>query len=51
MATNWHDGLRMVKACDKANVRLFVVKQNRHNKTLQVLKKQLKKIVLVVFTW
>lgn len=39
MATHWHDGLRMVKACDDANVRLFVVKQNRRNPTLQLLKK------------
>lgn len=39
MATRWHDGLRMVKACDDANVRLFVVKQNRKNATLQLLKK------------
>jgi UDP-N-acetyl-2-amino-2-deoxyglucuronate dehydrogenase len=39
MATRWHDGLRMVKACDKAGVRLFVVKQNRQNPTLQLLKK------------
>lgn len=39
MATRWHDGLRMVKACDEANVNLFVVKQNRHNATLQHLKK------------
>ena len=38
MATRWHDGLRMVKACDEANVRLFVVKQNRRNATLQLLK-------------
>lgn len=38
MATRWHDGLRMVKACDDANVRLFVVKQNRSNATLQLLK-------------
>ena len=38
MATRWHDGLRMVKACDDANVRLFVVKQNRRNATLQLLK-------------
>ena len=35
MATRWHDGLRMVKACDDAAVRLFVVKQNRLNATLQ----------------
>ena len=39
MATRWHDGLRMVKACDEAGVRLFVVKQNRYNATLQLLKK------------
>ena len=39
MATRWHDGLRMVKACDDASVRLFVVKQNRRNATLQLLKK------------
>lgn len=39
MATRWHDGLRMVKACDEAGVRLFVVKQNRRNSTLQLLKR------------
>jgi UDP-N-acetyl-2-amino-2-deoxyglucuronate dehydrogenase len=39
MATRWHDGLRMVKACDDASVRLFVVKQNRRNATLQLLKR------------
>ena len=39
MATRWQDGIRMVKACDDANVRLFVVKQNRRNATLQLLKK------------
>jgi UDP-N-acetyl-2-amino-2-deoxyglucuronate dehydrogenase len=39
MATRWHDGLRMVKACDDANVRLFVVKQNRRNATLELLKR------------
>lgn len=39
MATRWHDGLRMVKACDDAGVRLFVVKQNRRNTTLQLLKR------------
>lgn len=38
MATRWHDGVRMVRACDDANVRLFVVKQNRRNATLQLLK-------------
>lgn len=39
MATRWQDGLRMVRACDEAGVRLFVVKQNRHNATLQLLKR------------
>lgn len=38
MATNLSDGKRMVKACDEAGVRLFVVKQNRRNATLQLLK-------------
>ena len=31
MATRWNDAVGMVKACDKAGVRLFVVKQNRRN--------------------
>jgi len=39
MATRWKDALRMVKACDEARVHLFVVKQNRHNATLQLLKR------------
>lgn len=39
MATRWQDGLAMVKACDEAGVRLFVVKQNRRNRTLQLLKR------------
>ena len=38
MATRWEDGRRMVRACDEANVKLFVVKQNRRNATLQLLK-------------
>ena len=38
MATRWEDGKRMVDACDAAGVRLFVVKQNRRNATLQLLK-------------
>src|SRR5579859_1126312 len=41
MATRWQDGLDMVKACDAADVRLFVVKQNRRNRTLQMLKQAL----------
>jgi len=39
MATRWEDGKRMVQACDNAGVRLFVVKQNRYNATLQLLKR------------
>jgi UDP-N-acetyl-2-amino-2-deoxyglucuronate dehydrogenase len=39
MATRWEDGKRMVQACDRAGVRLFVVKQNRRNATLQLLKR------------
>ena len=39
MATQWADGIEMIKACDNADVRLFVVKQNRKNTTLQLLKR------------
>lgn len=39
MATRWSDGIRMVRACDVAGVHLFVVKQNRRNATLQLLKR------------
>jgi len=39
MATRWSDGLRMVRACDEARVRLLVVKQNRYNSTLQALRR------------
>ncbi|TXI93463.1 MAG: Gfo/Idh/MocA family oxidoreductase [Neisseriales bacterium] len=39
MATRMSDGIEMVKACDKAGVRLFVVKQNRQNATIQMVKK------------
>jgi UDP-N-acetyl-2-amino-2-deoxyglucuronate dehydrogenase len=41
MATRWHDGKAMVAACDKAGVQLFVVKQNRRNPTIQLLKRAL----------
>ena len=43
MATRWEDGKRMVQACDQAGVRLFVVKQNRRNATLQLLKSAVEK--------
>jgi UDP-N-acetyl-2-amino-2-deoxyglucuronate dehydrogenase len=43
MATKWEDGVRMVRACDEAGVRLFVVKQNRRNATLELLKQAVSK--------
>jgi UDP-N-acetyl-2-amino-2-deoxyglucuronate dehydrogenase len=43
MATRWTDGLRMVRACDEAGVHLFVVKQNRRNATLQLLKRAMER--------
>lgn len=43
MATRWKDGKRMVRECDEAGVRLFVVKQNRFNATLQLLKQTIEK--------
>lgn len=39
MATRWQDGLRMVRACDEAEMRLYVVKQNRLNATMQLVKR------------
>ena len=38
MATQWDEGLQMVRACREAGVKLFVVKQNRLNPTMQLLK-------------
>jgi UDP-N-acetyl-2-amino-2-deoxyglucuronate dehydrogenase len=43
MATRWSDGQAMVHACDQAGVRLFVVKQNRRNATIQLLKRAVDK--------
>lgn len=43
MATRWEDGKHMVQACDQAGVHLFVVKQNRRNATLQLLKRAMEK--------
>ena len=43
MATRWADGLEMVRECDRAGVRLFVVKQNRRNATLQLVKRAIDK--------
>jgi UDP-N-acetyl-2-amino-2-deoxyglucuronate dehydrogenase len=39
MATKYNDAREMIKECDNNNVRLFVVKQNRRNPTIQLLKK------------
>jgi UDP-N-acetyl-2-amino-2-deoxyglucuronate dehydrogenase len=41
MAIRWDEGRSMVQACDEAGVRLFVVKQNRFNRTLQLVRRQL----------
>jgi UDP-N-acetyl-2-amino-2-deoxyglucuronate dehydrogenase len=38
MATKWDEGLEMVRVCREAGVKLFVVKQNRLNPTLQAVK-------------
>jgi UDP-N-acetyl-2-amino-2-deoxyglucuronate dehydrogenase len=43
MATRWQDAKRMVQACDAAGVRLFVVKQNRRNATLQLVKRAIER--------
>ena len=43
MATRWQDGKAMVAACDMAGVHLFVVKQNRRNPTLQLVKRAMQK--------
>ena len=43
MATHWNEGLAMVRACDEAGARLFVVKQNRRNPTLQLLRQAVQK--------
>ena len=39
MATKWDEGMAMVRACRDAGVKLFVVKQNRLNGTLQLVKR------------
>jgi UDP-N-acetyl-2-amino-2-deoxyglucuronate dehydrogenase len=39
MATKWDEGVAMVRACRDAGVKLFVVKQNRLNTTMQRLKR------------
>ena len=39
MATKWDEGMQMVRVCREAGVKLFVVKQNRLNPTMQLLKR------------
>jgi UDP-N-acetyl-2-amino-2-deoxyglucuronate dehydrogenase len=39
MATKWDEGVAMVRACRDAGVKLFVVKQNRLNATLKLVKR------------
>ncbi|MDY6991883.1 MAG: Gfo/Idh/MocA family oxidoreductase [Pseudomonadota bacterium] len=43
MATRWIEGKRMVQACDHADVYLFVIKQNRCNPTLQLVRQAITK--------
>ncbi|MGD9601785.1 MAG: Gfo/Idh/MocA family protein [Gammaproteobacteria bacterium] len=43
MATRLADGKRMVATCDDEHVHLFVVKQNRLNPTLQLVKRAVRK--------
>jgi UDP-N-acetyl-2-amino-2-deoxyglucuronate dehydrogenase len=38
MAVRWNEGLKLVRTCEVLNRKLFVVKQNRFNPTLQALK-------------
>ncbi len=41
MATKWNEAKSMVSCCEENKVKFFVVKQNRLNSTLQLLKKQI----------
>ena len=43
MALNVKDCMKMIRTCREKNVRLFVVKQNRLNTTLQDLKRKIEK--------
>tara|TARA_Y100000589_G_scaffold133659_2_gene127675 strand:- start:3860 stop:4957 length:1098 start_codon:yes stop_codon:yes gene_type:complete len=43
MATSWEEGVKMLDVCKKNNVKLFVVKQNRFNKTIALVKKQIRR--------
>ncbi len=41
MATKWEDGLKMLEECKLNEVKLFVVKQNRFNKTVDLVRQQI----------
>jgi UDP-N-acetyl-2-amino-2-deoxyglucuronate dehydrogenase len=43
MATRWQDAKALVQACDEEGMDLFVVKQNRCNPTLRLLKRAVEK--------
>lgn len=43
MATRWEDGRHMVEVFDRAGLRLFVIRQNRRNPTLQLLRRAAEK--------
>ena len=43
MATRWEDARKMVQIFDQAGAKLFVVKQNRRNPTLQLVKRAMEK--------
>jgi len=43
MAIGLNEADRLIKSCDKENVKLFVIKQNRLNTTMQLLKKAIDK--------
>jgi len=54
MTTRWQGDLRMVKECDEVGVYLFVIKQNRCNATLQLLKRAIEEkrfMVHLNFFW
>jgi UDP-N-acetyl-2-amino-2-deoxyglucuronate dehydrogenase len=43
MSTRWRDAQELVRVCDQEGVDLFVVKQNRRNATIQLLKRAMEK--------
>jgi UDP-N-acetyl-2-amino-2-deoxyglucuronate dehydrogenase len=43
MSTRWQDAKQLVQVCDQEGVDLFVVKQNRRNATIQLVKRAMEK--------